>query len=98
MTNPNDTTPAATAAELSIPIGNEKWTQVLPVLLAAIESGTPAGVRMAKDHLAQMAAVADLAATALGTLMLQAANGKPLDADVANALSLSKLDTSSRGH
>lgn len=98
MTNPNDTTQAVPAAELSIPIGDMKWAQVLPMLIAAIEDGTPTGVRMAKDYLAQMAAAADLAGMAMGVLMRAADRGLDLEGDIQGVLSEAKHISTSRGH
>jgi hypothetical protein len=98
MTNPNDKTSAADAAELIIPIGDMKWAQVLPMLIAAIEDGTPAGVRMAKDYLAQMAAAADLAGMAMSAIMSAGSRGLDLDADIQAAISQAKHNSTRRGH
>ena len=51
ITNPNETTPATPAAEPTILIGDMKWSQVLLILIAALEDGTPTGVRLAKDQI-----------------------------------------------
>lgn len=98
MTNPNDKTSSANAVELSIPIGDMKWAQVLPMLIAAIEDGTPTGVRMAKDYLAQMAAAADLAGMAMSVLMSAGSRGLDLDDDIQAAISQAKQTSTRRGH
>lgn len=98
MTNSNDKTSAAPAAELSIPIGDMKWAQVLPMLIAAIEDGTPTGVRMAKDYLSQMAAAADLASMAMGVLMSAADRGLDLEGDIKIAISRANRIGTSQGH
>ncbi len=98
MTNPNDKTSTADAAELTVPIGDMKWAQVLPMLIAAIEDGTPTGVRMAKDYLAQMAAAADLAGMAMSAIMSAGSRGLDLDADIQAAISEAKHNSTRRGH
>ncbi len=98
MTNPNDKTSSADAAALTIPIGDMKWAQVLPMLIAAIEDGTPTGVRMAKEHLAQMAAAADLAGMAMGVLMSAAGRGLDLGEDVQGVLSEASHSRTKRSH
>ncbi len=49
---------------LTVRTGPESWQEALPMLLAAIESGTSTGVRMAKAQLTSMAKAADFAASA----------------------------------
>ncbi len=98
MTNPNETTPATPAAEPTILIGDMKWSQVLPILIAALEDGTPTGVRMAKDHLSQMAAAADLAGMAMDVLMRAADRGLDLEGDMQSAISQARRINASRGH
>lgn len=43
------------------------WTGVLPLLITALEDGTPTGKQMARDELAKMAAAADRAVELQGT-------------------------------
>ncbi len=97
MKHPEEPAAANAAAQLTIPIGDLRWTQVLPMLIAALKDGTPTGVRMAQDHLSQMAVVADLAHTAIHVLQ-QARSGSPPDEDVLLMLSLAIPGTGERGH
>ena len=101
MTDPKTFASADTQvneAELSIPIGDLQWTKVLPMLLAAIEDGTPTGVRMAKEYLAQMAAAADLAGLAISALMSAHSRGVQLDADVVQAIDHARRAHAGRKH
>lgn len=45
------------------------WSSVLPTLLLRLGSGTPEQVRVARECLTQMAAVADLGVMAIGSLI-----------------------------
>lgn len=98
MNNPNDTTSAAPSAQLTIPIGNMNWAQVLPMLLAAIENGTPTGVRMAKTYLSQMATAADLGGRAVSALMCASSQGLKIDDDILSAIAEARLNNTGRGH
>ena len=58
---------------LTVPAGPESWQEALPILLAAVESGTSTGVRMAKAHLASMAKAADAVAASSSVARLDPA-------------------------
>ena len=55
-------------------------------------------VRLAKDHLSQMAAAADLAGMAMDVLMRVADRGLDLEGDMQNAISQARRISASRGH
>lgn len=89
MTNPTLHTPDQAVADLNIPLGDPRdlqWTQMLPMLIATLENGTPMATRLAKRQLHQMAAVADVAAMAMSVLMSASSRGLVLDGDLQSKL------------
>lgn len=84
---------AASDTAMTIPLGNMRWCDVLPLLIAALQDGTLTGQRMARDHLGQMAAAADLSGLAMGALMRAAQRGVSLDADMLEVLEQARRRT-----
>lgn len=65
---------------------NFTWSGTLPMLLAGLLDGTSTGKAMAREHLARMAAVADLAMQAASALQQITENGVDLPPSALEAI------------